>query len=93
MRPPFAAVMLPWLTTAAPSVDSPLKFIRPGQKIFVLKIERRGHQARHVDLRAGPEQYAVRVDQEHPAVRLQRTQYPRGINTTTLLVTALAADC
>ena len=45
-----------------------------GQEILVRQRQARRHQARHVDARIAPEQHAVRIDQEHLAVRLQRTE-------------------
>ena len=42
-----------------------------GQEIVVADVERRGDQCRDIDPRTAAEQYAVRVDQEHLAVRRQ----------------------
>ena len=53
----------------------------PGEKILILEVERRCHQARDVNLRAGAEYDAVGIDQEYPAIRLQRAKYARRIDT------------
>ena len=50
-----------------------------GQKVLVTESERRHHQPGHVHLRALAKHNAVGVDQEYPAIGLQRTQDARGV--------------
>ena len=50
------------------------------EEILVADVERGRHQPGHVDARTGPEEYAVRIDQEHLAVRLQRAKNLAGIS-------------
>ncbi|OEZ45831.1 hypothetical protein JAB1_57900 [Janthinobacterium sp. MP5059B] len=45
----------------------------------VVDVERRGHQAAHVDLRAAAEQHAVRIDQVHLAIRVDPAENLRAI--------------
>ena len=51
----------------------------PGGEVLVADVQRRGDQPCGVDLGAGAEQHAVRVDQEHAPVGDQVAQYLRRI--------------
>ncbi len=55
------------------------EFQPPGQKIGVGEIQRRGDETRGIDLRAGSERDAVRIDEVNATVGLQRPEYHRGI--------------
>ena len=57
----------------------PLKSNLPARKSVLLRFRLEADQAADVDLRAGSEQHAVGVDQEHFAVRLQRAEYLRRV--------------
>ena len=50
-----------------------------GQEILVRQGQARRHQAGHVHARVAAEQHAVRIDQEHLAVRLQRAEDLAGV--------------
>ncbi|MCR5864931.1 hypothetical protein LRS14_06665 [Aquincola sp. J276] len=49
-----------------------------GQRLWI-EVQRGGHEAAHVHLRAGTEQDAARVGQEHPAIGLQLPQDHAGL--------------
>jgi hypothetical protein len=60
-------------------VGGAVEVVFTGQEIGIRDIQAGGHQPVHIHARAGAEQHAVGINQEHLAVRLQRAEDHAGV--------------
>ena len=73
-KPPLVAVMVPMLTIEASGRPGMLEVEAPGHEVFVADVAGRREEARRVDDRAGAEDDAVAVDDEHLAVGIEAAE-------------------